>query len=72
MIQDTRRMAAQVEALLVRLGNTETALPLSQRFQRCLAEIGEESSERLETRAELLLAVQALTSRLRDQFYLDP
>ena len=71
-IQDTRRMAARVEAWLSDLGDTETSLPLSRRFQRCVAAPAEESSERLETRAELLLAVQALIARLRDAFYTDP
>ena len=71
-IQETRRLAARVESLLVRLGHTETSLSLSRRFRRCVANPPEESSEHLETRAELMLAVQALTGRLRDEFYPDP
>lgn len=69
-IQSTRQRIKKVEAFLSSLGERSTARPIGWRFQKCLraAEGGDWDEARLETLAELLLAMHQLNAVLQREF----
>jgi len=79
VIRQTRRRVADIQALLVRLGDDRKNLPLGRRFRELRRRMedgflpaglaAEEAYERL---ADLMLAVQELQLTLRARFYPDP
>jgi len=69
-IQSTRQRIEKVEAFLATLGEHSTDRPVGWRFQKCLraAERGNWDEARLETLAELLLAMHQLNGVLQREF----
>ena len=70
-IREARRLAADVEKLLVELGFNNERLPFSRRFQRCqrAAENGKLPEAQFDRLADLQLAVHQLTGLLAKEFY---
>jgi len=70
-IHEARRLAAEVEKLLMELGFNDPRLPFSKRFQRCQrsAECGGIPSDRLDGLADLQLAVHQLNNLFAQEFY---
>lgn len=70
-IREARKLAAEIERLLIALGFNDTRLPLSKRFQRCqsAAERGGIPEDLLEQLADLQLAVHRLNALLAQEFY---
>ena len=70
-IGDTKRLAAEVERLLVELGFNDKRLPYSKRFQNCrrAADTGKIASEKFAQLADLQLAVHKLNGSLAQDFY---
>ena len=69
-IQSTRQRIEKVEAFLTTLGENSTDRPVGWRFQKCLraAERGNWDEAKLETLAELLLAMHQLNGVLQREF----
>jgi hypothetical protein len=69
-ICSTRQRIRSVEAFLAELGENSTDRPVGWRFQKCLraAEGGGWDEAKLETLAELLLAMHQLNAVLQREF----
>ena len=70
VIERTRRQVKRVRDLLESLGQTDDALPLSRRCAKVISEPIDlaASEEKIELRAELMLAIHKLTDELQRNF----
>jgi Fe-S-cluster containining protein len=70
-IRAAKKLAAEIEAFLTKLGFNDVSLPLSKRFQGCqrAAERREIPTENIERLADLQLAVHQLNGLLARDFY---
>jgi len=70
-IREAKKLAAQIESLLSKLGYNDSSLPFTKRFQRCQreAECGKLAGDQFDQLADLQLAVHRLNNMLSAHFY---